>query len=466
MQIFSLLYLGFFFLLISLLSFLNIVYSYYFNLYLNVHSYVPSLLISLFFGLILIFFKKKGIKQNLYNKILIVVVGYILLPFVISLPYYFSIYNISLINSYFESISGFTSTGFSIFDNIKHLDQSLIIWRSTSQWIGGLYFLFSIILLIDIFDNNLKKSLTNFLSFNTSEITKQIFKVFVLYTALTFIIYIILKLINFRDFDAFNFALTIISSGGFKPVNEINYILNNDLKIIIFSLLLLFSFFSIFLTYNLIFLKNKYLNFFTEDFYLLIYLLSVIFIFLVFFGDNFSIFLFSITSSVSNIGIFFSDFDSSFSFIFLILVIIGGSFFSTSSGIRLFKIYTLFKFSINELISHTKPRQVLISKVIFDEKKVDYNVINKYFLSIIVFILSLTSLSILLTINGIDFSSSIKIGILTLMNTLNSSIYGLDNFDFVNINNLTKSIFIIFMIIGRVEFITLIILFKKYLLKN
>ena len=98
------------------------------------------MLISLFFGLILIFFKKKGIKQNLYNKILIVVVGYILLPFVISLPYYFSIYNISLINSYFESISGFTSTGFSIFDNIKHLDQSLIIWRSTSQWIGGLYF--------------------------------------------------------------------------------------------------------------------------------------------------------------------------------------------------------------------------------------------------------------------------------------------------------------------------------------
>ena len=45
----------------------------------------------------------------------------------------------------FESISGFTSTGFTIFENIKHLDESLILWRSTSQWIGGLYFLFSII---------------------------------------------------------------------------------------------------------------------------------------------------------------------------------------------------------------------------------------------------------------------------------------------------------------------------------
>ena len=96
----------------------------------------------------------------------------------------------------------------------------------------------------------------------------------------------------------------------------------------------------------------------------------------------------------------------------------------------------------------------------------DYNVINKYFLSIIVFILSLSTISILLTVSGIDFTSSIKIGILTLMNTLNSSIYGTDNFDFNSINNITKSIFIIFMIIGRVEFITLIILFKKYLFKN
>ena len=94
--------------------------------------------------------------------------GYIFIPLIISIPYYLSIYNISFLDAYFESISGFTSTGFSIFDNIKHIDESLILWRSSSQWIGGLYFLFSIILLIDIFDNNLKKTLTNFLSLNQS----------------------------------------------------------------------------------------------------------------------------------------------------------------------------------------------------------------------------------------------------------------------------------------------------------
>ena len=230
---------------------------------------------------------------------------------------------------------------------------------------------------------------------------------------------------------------------------------------------MLFSFFSIFLIYNLIFLKNKYLNFFSEDFYLLIYLVSIIFIFLLIFGgNNFSLNLLSITTSVSNIGIYFSEVNTNFYFVYLILIIIGGSFFSTSSGLRLFKILTLIKFSLNDLLSHTKPKQVLLNKIIFDKDNIDYNVINKYFLSIIIFIISLLIISSLLTINGITFDYSIKLGILTLMNTVNSSLFSIENFDFQNINNLTKSILILFMIIGRVEFITIIILFKKYVLKN
>ena len=112
-----------------------------------------------------------------------------------SLPFYFSIYNVSFINSFFEAISGFTSTGFTIFENIKHIDQSLILWRSSIQWIGGLYFLFSIIYLIDIYDENFKKSLTNYLSFNSSENLKQSTKIFLLYSGLTlFYIFIILNL--------------------------------------------------------------------------------------------------------------------------------------------------------------------------------------------------------------------------------------------------------------------------------
>ena len=238
-------FLGSFFLIIAVLSFFNIIYSYYFNLYLNVDSYLPTLFFSILIILILFFIKKRESKSSIFEKILTVISGYIIFPLFISLPYYLGIYNISIVDSYFEAISGFTSTGFTIFENIKHLDESIIIWRSTSQWLGGLYFLFSIIILIDIFDKNLKKSLTNFMSFNSSELVKQSAKVLFLYFFLTIFVFFVLSLINLRLFDAFNFALTIISSGGFEPLNEINLILNSNYKIIIFSLTLLIPFFSI-----------------------------------------------------------------------------------------------------------------------------------------------------------------------------------------------------------------------------
>ncbi len=64
-------------------------------------------------------------KPTIFEKILTVLLGYLLIPIILSLPFYFSIYNLTLLNSLFESVSGFTSTGFTIFDNIKHIDQGV-----------------------------------------------------------------------------------------------------------------------------------------------------------------------------------------------------------------------------------------------------------------------------------------------------------------------------------------------------
>ncbi len=220
MYIFSLKYFGIFFLIISFFSFFNIIYSYYLNLLNNLSSYIITFSISLIIGLFLIVFKKyKYEKINLFERILIVLAGYLILPAAISFPYYFNIDNLGLINYYFEAISGFTSTGFTIFNDLNKLDQTLILWRSSSQWIGGLYFLFSILLIIDIFDENLKRSLTNYISLNSSEIFKQVFKIIVIYLSMTILIFLMLKLVNLRSYDAYNYSLTIISSGGFLPLN-------------------------------------------------------------------------------------------------------------------------------------------------------------------------------------------------------------------------------------------------------
>jgi len=467
MSLFRVKYLSFFFGLISIFSFFNIIYSYYFNFFLNLNTYYISLLISVVITLFFYRVKSNPKKPSIFEKILTVILGYTIIPIILAIPFYFSIYNLSFLNALFESVSGFTSTGFTIFDNIKHIDQSLILWRSSIQWIGGLYFLFSIIFLIDIYDDSLKKSLTNFLSFNSSEVLKQTVKIFLLYSGITISIFIILNIFGLRSFNSLNIAMTIISSGGFLPVNELSSVLINDTQIIIFSLLMLFSFFSIFFVYNLIFLRNKNLNFFYEDIHLLLYFIFTVTIFFIFFSfDNKFIYSFlSLVSSISNTGISLEIKQTNLNFIYLILVIIGGSFFSTSSGLRFLKIYSLTKYSFNQILSFSKPKNIFMNKLMFSKINFDFKEINKYFLTIIIFIISLFVLTSILSISNIDFENSFKLAILTLMNTVNSSSYGLSEFDFQNLHFLTKYILIFFMIIGRVELLSLLLLAKKFLFK-
>ena len=469
MNFIKLIYLSVFCGVISILSFFNIIYSYYLNLYLNLNTYVYTFVLSFFLSIVFYLIKKKDEdKITIYVKILTIILGYFLLPLLISIPFYFSNYNLTFVNSYFEAISGFTSTGFTIFDNINHIDQGLILWRSSSQWVGGLYFLFSIILLIDIFDHSFKKSLTNFISFNKAETLKQSLKIFLLYSLMTLIIFIILNLSGIRLFNSLNLAMTIISSGGFLPSNNLSNILINNHQIIITSLLMLTSFFSIFLVYNLAFTKNHNMNFFNEDIHLLFYFIILTIIFFIFlnFNNNFSELFLSLTSSVSNIGFSLNNNSTNLSFIFLLLVIIGGSFFSTSSGIRFLKIYSLFKYSINEILSYSRPKNIYINKHLFSKDFFQLDEIYKYFLSVIIFILSLLFLTFLLTLSNIEFENSFKLSILTLMNTVNSSMYGLSDFSFYDLHFLTKYYIISFMIIGRLELLTLLIICKKFLFKN
>ncbi len=468
MSFFRVKYLSFFFILISVFSFFNIIYSYYFNLYLNLNTYYFSLIISGVIGIIFYKIKTDSKKPSIFEKILTILLGYFLMPLILSIPFYLSIYNLSFLNSLFEAVSGFTSTGFTVFENIRHIDQGLILWRSSIQWIGGLYFLYSIIFLIDIYDESLKKSLTNFLSFNSSEVLKQSIKILLLYTGLTISIFIILNILGIRSFNSLNLAMTIISSGGFLPTNDLSSILVNDFQVIIFSLLMLISFFSIFFTYNLIFLRNKNLNFFYEDIHLFLYFIVVVSIFFIFFSydTNFSYSFLSLVSSISNIGISLEVDQANLNFIYILLVIIGGSFFSTSSGLRFLKIYSLTKYSINQILSFSRPKNVFMNKLVFSKINFDTKDINKYFLTIVIFVISLFSLTILLSLSNIQFEYSFKLAVLTLMNTVNSSAYGVSDFDFQDLHFLTKYFLIFFMIIGRVELLTLLLIAKKFLFKN
>ena len=85
-------------------------------------------------------------KINYIDQLILIISTYFLISILIAIPFYLSNYQVTLVNSIFEAISGLTGTGFSIFKNIKYLDPTLVLWRSSSQWIGGLYFFIFLII--------------------------------------------------------------------------------------------------------------------------------------------------------------------------------------------------------------------------------------------------------------------------------------------------------------------------------
>ena len=364
-------FLGIFSIIISLFSVLNILYSYYFEFYLNIKSYWACSFGSVIFGLLFIYLQKKDIQKiNFFEKLFIVIIGFFYFPILISIPYFFSIYELSFIESYFESISGFTTTGFSIFNSPSNIDESLLIWRSSSQWLGGLYFLFSLFLLTDSSNLKIKLFFSNLEWLNLSEIKHQYLKILFIYSFLTLVIFFIFNFVNFRLFDSLNLSMTIISSGGFLPSNSLlDIIINNNQKFF-FTLSMLIPLFNLYLFYNL-FLKKFDINNFYEDIYLACFLIFIIFLSYIFLKDYyfFSNLFFSIVSSLSNIGFGMDDDFKGFAFFLLILTIIGGSSFSTTSGLKFIKLYVLFKFSLKEIYSLVRPLYVYNTNLFLSKYK-------------------------------------------------------------------------------------------------
>ena len=226
------LYLGIFTLFISFFSLLNIFFSYYFNSLLNLEAYFSCLFVSLLLSFVLIFFNKKNInkKINFFEKLLLVIIGFFYFPLLISIPYYLSNYDISFINSYFEAISGFTSTGFTTFENTNVIEEPLLIWRSSSQWLGGLYFLYSLVLLAGSEKIKIKNIYYSYEGVNLTEIREQYTKILMIYLLLTVLVYILLITSGIRLYEGFNLSMTITSAGGFIPANFLTDIIKSENK--------------------------------------------------------------------------------------------------------------------------------------------------------------------------------------------------------------------------------------------
>ena len=171
-------------------------------------------------------------------------------------------------------------------------------------------------------------------------------------------------------------------------------------------------------------------------------------------------------TSINTSGISINKSPNNFSLFFLFLTIIGGSIISNTSGIKFLRIYILLKASFIEILKLAKPNNIVKKNLLFSDNKIDSEIIKLSFFIFISFFISIAVLSSILLTDSINFENSFKLSILTLTNTVNSNLYGIENLNFANLLTSSKLFIIIFMIIAKIELISIVILIKKLFLKN
>jgi trk system potassium uptake protein TrkH len=239
------------------------------------------------------------------------------------------------------------------------------------------------------------------------------------------------------------------------------------LQIFIFSITLLFPIFNFFLLYDVITRRFLFKNH-HEDLHLglLIISLTLLLYFFAIPEEGFSNVLFAIISSISTSGITTYSSNLDLSLFFILLSIVGGSLISTSSGFKYTRIYILLKISYQEIYRLAKPINVIDKNLYNSEVKIDDQDLKIAFLVFLSFIISVFILSSILTLDYLSFENSFKLSILTLTNTVSSTLYGIDNLSFLDLNNFTKMSLILFMILGKIEIITVIYLIKSFIFRE
>ena len=457
-------YLRWFLLPLAISNIFIICFSYFDNLS-NQYQILPYFLafclqILLFF--ICGAFKTKQIIDKINLQIL-VLIGWIVIPIFISIPYFFSNYNLGWFESYYESFSGFLSFGFSIFDAPHLIDKLLLLWRSLSQWLGGFYFLFSIISILSTTEINFVPH--KYISINENSLNfenkflKNFFNIFYCYFLLSLIILFFLNFTSLNFFSKLNLMMTIISSGGFLIQDYL--LISNTQDSLIISFCFLLSSLNIFIFYELFkFSKNYNFN---EDIYIfiMIFVISFLIIFIFPTVNNFHEIFLMVTTSISTSGLPLSLTPNPLLVnFFIILTFFGGCIYSTGSGFKFLRILFFGKKFLIEITKLLNP-SIIIKKNIFNSthsvKNSDYYIASLMFIFyLIIFFLSI----LVLSFENLSFENIYKIVFLTLNNTLPYN-YITTKISFYELYYHTHVMMLFLLLVSKVYFISFLVLVKK-----
>jgi trk system potassium uptake protein TrkH len=448
-------------------------------------------IITVLIGLLL-FFLNKPTSTTIQKKegYLIVTLGWLTLSFTGMLPYLLSgaIPNIS--DAFFETISGYSTTGSSILTDIESMPKGILFWRSATHWIGGMGIIvltIAILPLLGIGGMQLFMAEAPGPSADKlhPRITDTAKRLYLIYVVLTFAQFFLLKAAGMTWFDAINHAMATVSTGGFSTKNSSIAFYNNlpfVQYIIIFFMLIAGTNFV--LTYFA--LKGKIQKVFESEefkYYLfgIIGVSSVITILIYFYQDpnlhttiaHPKVFgeaesairhaLFMVTSVVTTTGFVTADF-TMWSFfttgIFFALFFTGGSAGSTSGGVKVVRHIIMLKNSFLEFKKALHPNAII--PVRYDGKSVSQTIVSNILSFFIIYMLIFMISSVILTFLGLDFLSALGAAASSLGNIgpALGSVSPTDNFS--HLSTAAKWFCSFLMLIGRLELFTVLILFTPF----
>ena len=437
-------------------------------------SFISASLITIIFGILFFLSNLEQNKQlNLQHAFLLTALSWVSVALFGSLPFIFSNLNLTITDSFFESMSGITTTGSTIITDLDSAPKAILLWRAILQWLGGIGIIVMAITLMPKMNVG-GMQLFKVSSSDTSEKilpkTKEIsIRLIIIYLVLTFLCALFYKVFGMKYFDSLTHSMTTIATGGFSNYNEsIGYFNNINIEITSMIFIILGSI--PFIAY-IKFLSGKKKIFFTDtqiSSFIKIIFFSILFLFfyLTIFYKGFSeVSLRSITFNVISIltgtGYVTQNFDNWGSFpliYFLALMFIGGCAGSTTCGIKIFRIQILYSFLKSQLKKIIYPRGIFIIK--YDNNNVDEkfmaSIISFIYLYIIIFFI----IAALLSLTGLDFTTSIS-GAATSISNVGPGLGELigPNGNFSQLPDFSKWVLSFGMILGRLELFAILVLF-------
>lgn len=444
----------------------------------NVSDWLPCILVPLVLSFICFKCHKNQNKQPVFRRGILLTTGLLWLTTTLlgSLPYLL-ILNCSFLTGFFESVSGLTTTGATALASVEDLPRSLLLWRSLSQWFGGLGFVVFFISFLGNIQPANKKLFVQESTFSADAISlfslqKNISDAFRVYLLLTVLCFLSLVYFKLPYFDAICHALTTVSTGGFSIYNDgIPHINNLNIEIVLMVFMFLGGVNFLFLTR--IFSKSGPDIIFNREFRAHLFIMFVIFvgvtISLVRNGmplwNAFSDGLFQVISIGTTTGFHSCNFALWMPLpitLLLILTFIGGCSGSTAGGFKVFRVVALFKIILDHLEKVFHPnvvRSVRIDKILWDDKK-QLEILQFFTLTIGLVILGTLALQI--TMPQLDFLTALSATIAGISNVgpgLTPSIGPCQTYAFFS--DSAKFIFSILMLLGRLELYAIVALFSK-----